>query len=452
MIINILYLTMINPPHVGHSSSVSNKPLSDFNTSLKVGQIINARTESGGDTNSKVILRAGKFLLESRTPIPLQTGEQIKLIVKQAGDSPVFNILKEQANTRLTAQTIQHHLRNYISRQADIRPLLESAKSHANNPLLSNNVRQQIQSLINNIPDLEQVINARQLKTLIKNNSIFLESSLQGGSNQEVNHNLKAQILKLRALIAQDQNLLPAQNKQSPGELLNLLAKFNNSGINFQQLINLSARVLPVTQLNQLIHILSGQTNKIPFSDYTHGLNQLLSIIKKQANSDGLEKSIRVLLEKALLLQELKTAISESLSRIGAHQLIPLVRDSEHPLLLLFDLIFKHNNHFNIVEFEIEKDRQHSDDNENTWSVIIRFDISDLGPVKTKITLTDKRISVVFHAKLSNTKQKIQQHLPLLESALVTAGFELSHIQVFQQTQDASPRMPSDIALVDEKV
>jgi len=63
---------MMKIPPVNASLAVNREAISDTSKIWKVGQILNATTEHGGDSLSKVLLRVGQYILETRTPVPLK--------------------------------------------------------------------------------------------------------------------------------------------------------------------------------------------------------------------------------------------------------------------------------------------------------------------------------------------------------------------------------------------
>lgn len=76
---------MINIPPIKPSSSMPSELISRVSETLRVGQVLSATTQRGGDAMSKVLIQLGEHTLQAKTPVRLETGQEIKLLVKAAG-------------------------------------------------------------------------------------------------------------------------------------------------------------------------------------------------------------------------------------------------------------------------------------------------------------------------------------------------------------------------------
>lgn len=438
---------MLKMPQINTINPAYNKIVPDFTKSLKVGQILNARTEVGGEALSKVTLRVGQQLLTSQTPVPLKTGEQVSLLVKKAGNTPLLSILSKSDNRQIIAENIKQ----FIARQTDIKTLIQTSTRLINHPALPQTIRQPLQNLINNTPSLGQLINPQQLKLLINNNSFFLESRLLRNAGLETNLNFKAQILRINNLLLQEEPSLVGVNKQSPSNILKLINQFIEGKPGADQLIKLTAAALPEIQIQQLLSFLMNSSNSIPKSDFTLIINHLLATIKKHNRPAQAADQLRFQLERMLLLRELKTAVTDTLARITTQQLITMTRESDNPVLLLFDLLFRDNKYLHLIELEIERNQNSKDKNKQNLSVTLKINFEELGTIRVKINLIENRISALFHANEIHTLTTIRNNIGLLESALTKAGFEITFLEAHQQTIKPMNVMPDNIRLLDEK-
>ena len=63
------------------------------------------------------------------------------------------------------------------------------------------------------------------------------------------------------------------------------------------------------------------------------------------------------LLKNITALQEMKTAVEHSLAKITSQQLIPLTREADNFILLLFDLLIKDKDSHQLINFKIEEEK-----------------------------------------------------------------------------------------------
>ena len=61
---------MINIPPIKPGTEIKAEILPDITKTWKIGQVLNATTETGGEALNKVLLRIGQQLIETRSPIP----------------------------------------------------------------------------------------------------------------------------------------------------------------------------------------------------------------------------------------------------------------------------------------------------------------------------------------------------------------------------------------------
>jgi len=437
---------MDNIPPIKPGSFVTAESLPDMTKVWKVGQIVHAKTVTGGNASDKVLLRIGQQLVESRTPVALKAGDQVDLLVKKLGERPLLSILSKTNISQIAA----NRLKLFISQQADFKSLLALGSKILDHQSISQSVKQHLQSLINSIPSLSQLTNPQQLKSLIQNSSVLLESQLLNQANIPFSHNIKAQLLKLNQQLMLEEPILLNTKNNTPTTLQQYISQYSEGKISVQQLIQLFIAGLPKALQQPLLMSLADSARPLPQSDFSVVMQQFLSIIKQRGDAKQIIDLVRVQLEKLSLLQNLKASIDHVLVKIISQQLIPQTRESDSFYLLIFDLLFKDKKQFHLVELEIEEGRAGSKEQASSWFVKINFEFSELGPIQAKLHIIENQVSTFFRAEKSQTVALIHDHIGLLESALKPAGFSIMKLDIQQQHIDKKPKLPIGVNMLDE--
>ena len=363
---------MINIPPIKPSTEIKTEPLPEVTKIWKVGQVLNARAETGSDALGKAALRIGQYLVEARTPIPLKEGESIKVLVKSLGDPPLLSILTPTSTAGLAA----NKLKAFIAQQQSLLNLIKISQeliADKNTPI---KIKQLISDLINKLPTTDQVIDAKQLKQLIQSSGIFLESKILNLPGPNIQQDLKALLLRIKSYLQATGITSETTNKDNPKQL-------------------------------QIKNILT--------------------------------------------LQELATGIDHALAKITSQQLIPLTREADNFLLLLFDLLIKDKEGHHLINFKIEEEKNNKENKHSSWAVTINFEFESLGAIEAKIHLIENRVSTLFNVEKPGTAKKIEQHIGLLETAYKKIGLDIIKLDISQKILNKELKIPDDIHLLDEK-
>ena len=103
-------------PPIPSSSIVKLELIPDIAKTWKVGQVLNATAESSVSAQDKILLRIGQTFLETKTPIALKAGDQLSLLVKSLGTTPVFTLQTAPKATNVAVQ----NLKSFIAQQQDL--------------------------------------------------------------------------------------------------------------------------------------------------------------------------------------------------------------------------------------------------------------------------------------------------------------------------------------------
>ncbi len=477
---------MINIPPIKQSSNIKAEVIPELTRTWKVGQILNATTQRGGKALSEVLLQVGQYTLTTKTPVALQTGQEVKLLIKSLetpqSDStqlrlPLLSIVEIKPATTRTGELIALKLRQFIAVQQSFTQLQHTAVKLLTAPQVDRqadtHLSTTLKTLLSNLQQSIQInshsIQPAQLKQQLLNSGIFYESKIlnattkdnaTGTISSKLNRDFKFQLLSLKAELAK---LVPAQDSSQPvklntQQLQTLQSAIKQSASNFNpnkvsELAGQLLSLLPKTSLTQLVNLLNGQGADTTSSNETQSLAKLLNISLQQAGS---QPKVQLLAELEFHLQmlELSQQVDQSISKITSLQLQPLLqasgKESDNLVLLLFNLMFKDaREHFDI-DFRIQQDEKKHDPADESWTLTLSFNFKRLGKVQSKVHLLGDQISSVFYAELSTTADKIQTLLPLLESALTEAGLIVNNLAVENRLLNNRPFISKQVNLLDE--
>jgi hypothetical protein len=335
---------MINIPPIKPSTEIRTSLLPEINQTWKAGQVLNATAEKGGEALSKVLLRIGQSIVEARTPVPLKTGEQLKLLVKSLGETPILSIQTKVDTASLAAAK----LRVFIAQQQNITSIIKLSENLLSNKNISTDLKQSIQNLISKIPNSNQLTDSKQLKAIIQNSGILLESKLGKAKTDNVQADMKAVLLKLSQQI-QTQATPTSANKPTKGsELQTIVNQYLSGNLSVKQLATAITLQLSKPDLHSLQQFLSGQISQ-PTKTVIQLLSQLFVHIQKQPQAKQITDNLLNLLKQLPMLQELKASVDASIAKITSQQLIPLTRDADNLLLLFFDIPVKEKNETHLI-------------------------------------------------------------------------------------------------------
>lgn len=470
---------MINIPPIKSSATVKPELLAEITKTWRVGQIINATTQQGGDALSKVLIQVGQHTLETKTPVALQSGENVKLLIKSLGsfktdNLPVFKLLKTDTAdikllnkappTSLDISTIATgKLRQFIAVQQSFSQLLQLSNTLLSTPSSKQLLPPELKTSLNNIQNTLQInprgINATQVKQHIINSGIFLESKLlkqvsAPGTHQTtdklLSNDFKFQLLTIKSELA-PLNSSTSHQSLSTDKLNQLKNDLLNTGNNVTTLVDKLVSAIPKPLLNQLINIIAKPEIKLAATEDLEILIKTLTQLTQKTGQVSQQNLLEQLRFRVMLL-DLGQQVEQSISKISSLQLQPLSRDGDGLVLLLFNLIFKDSNERLDMNFRIQQDDDTSVTDRESWKITLNFNFKTLGMVQSKIHLIDNQVATVFHTELTETAEKIKTLLPLLKTGFNNSGLEVLNIDVVKGLTADKPVTNQRINLLDENV
>lgn len=465
---------MINIPPIKQSSAVKPEVIPEITKSWKVGQVLSATTQRGGEALSKVLIQVGQHTIEAKTPVTLQNGQEIKLLVKSLTDNqatnsvvklPLLSIIETSPAAGNPNKLAALKLRQFIAIQQSFSQLQQLANGLTSNKTNTDKLPDTLKSLLNNLQNTLQLnskgISPAQLKQQILNSGVFLESKLlqqqTPATEKSFINDFKFQLLTIKAELSKltpikeqltNQTLTPQQLNQ-----LQSLIKQYASRPGHTQLVELTDKLialLPKTSIAQITSLLGGKTTELVTLNEVQSLSKLI-ITTSQQHGLQLPQQLQEQLQYRLMLLDLNLQIEQSISKITSMQLQPMSREGDNMVLLLFNLVFKDNHERFDIDFRIQQETEHDDDNKENWSVTLTFNFKTLGKVQSIIHLNGNQISSMFHTELSATAEKIKQLLPLLETALKKTGLTLVNLSVDNKLLSNKPYISDQVNLLDEK-
>jgi len=475
---------MINIPPIKQSSPVKAEVIADVTRAWKVGQVLNATTQRGGEALSNVLIRVGQHTIEAKTPVPLQDGQDIKLLVKSLAENqannqisrlPLLSIIETPAETPQTSQLAAIKLRQFIAIQqsfSQVQHLANELLSHKN---ASEKLSAPLKNLLNTLQHALQLnirgISPAQLKQQILNSGIFYESKLltsnllQQTAQQKTEsrfedrliNDFKFQLLSIKSELAQFFQVKPQSVVQIPAaqqmEQLQIFIKQSGSNLtatHINQLTDKLVELLPKTTLIQLGNLLNGQKADASISNEIQSLAKLITFTLQQHGSQKSQQQLQEQLHFRLMLLDLNQQIDQSISKVTSLQLQPMSREGDNLVLLLFNLVFKDSHERFDIDFHIQQENNKTESNDESWSVTLGFNFQILGKVQSKIHLVGDQVSSVFHTELSSTADKIDKLLPLLQIGLTKAGLNIINLSVDNKLSEIRPFFSNKINLLDE--
>jgi hypothetical protein len=449
--------------------------ISRVSETLRVGQVLSATTQRGGSAMSKVLIQLGEHTLQAKTPVRLETGQEIKLLVKAAGDAelgklPLLTILPpkqaQASNAELShTQLAQLKLRQFIAIQQAFSQPLQTAQSILDNkpglnllPAKLINQLNQLQSALQLSPEQ---LSGKQLKQQIENSGIFLESKLQNlgrGNSVNLNQDFKQLLLNIRQVLNSSGLGKPPPAEMETGPLSTeqrqqIQQLLQGSIRSYASLSERLIQMLPRSLLQPVVQLLSGQQPTSNISTDVRALAELISqTLQHKTGSSQQTQELMSLLNTRFMLLDLATQVERSLGQLSSFQLQPLSREADGLTLLLFNLLLKDKDQAHDIHFRIEQENAAQDPAQQGWKVSIYFNFNTLGKLQTDIHLMDNRVSSIFYCEQDTTSARVRSLLPVLQDNLDKAGFIISGMRVSTRASDESPVLPPQTHLLDENI
>lgn len=346
------------------------RPVASFNN-WSVGQLLKA-TVLEQLANNTLLLSLGKSKISAHTSLPLETGSQLQLKVLRTGDQPLLQVLSQSRHAASNAEISAAALRQALPRQAPLADFFTSIRHVSyNDTRLPQSIQQVLQALQASIASRAEIQNPEGVKKAMNGSGLFLESNLHSQRGPAfTNTDLKAQLLRLADRLTSSNTSL-SHNVNKP----------------IQQ---------PV------------QANSSPAF--------MASVINQMD------------------MPELQRQVESALARIQLNQLNSIPNSEQNSQPFVIELPIKDADQTDVVAIKInqEEARKQDRDSNQLWSVMLSFELHELGHLHARLTLGGEKIRASLWAEQNHTFTLLQHNLDYLRERLKEVEFFDPEVHCFK--------------------
>ncbi len=369
-----------------------------------------------------------------KTDLNLQAGQQLLLEVIKSNNSFSFKLNSEPLQNQQISQKLnvllnkQQSFITVLSSLNAIKQQNASAQKVFTAPFIS-----QVNQLIEQLPQMSQLANARDLKQALQNSGLFLENKLARPSGKSgsamgstinstnIDADFKAGLLQLQNILQHNKALILPDN-------------LSTSSVGYKQI----ARTQLLELQNQLHHFF-----ELP-SKVSHA--QVQKPVKAEINL--------FLLNNPLIIQaHIADKLEGALARIISSQLHS--RESSDQAFYNFEIPFRHNNQTEVLQLKIREQHKQKEQQKGNkiWTVNLAFHLQTLGGIRIYITLDKQDISIQIWTEEQHAQQLFQQNFYQLQERLTDAGFNISQLKAYHGIPEQAQKEHKDSPfIIDEQV
>ncbi|MBQ0790437.1 MAG: flagellar hook-length control protein FliK [Cycloclasticus sp.] len=427
---------------------------------IQTGQVLYARVIEQLPTKNEVVIRLGEHTLIAKSDIQHTIGQTLKVLVEKTANEL---ILKTPAPVT-REDTISSTLRQLLPKQNPIgefqRPLHHlltsiNSLSSSSTTLQTAPIAAQLSQLkslsidlLSSMPNKDVLTSSQGLKTAIQHSGVFLEPKLA-----KIALDLKTSLnANPKATLQSDETKI-----SSTASALNNAANTTNTAISR---VDLKANLIKLIQLLQSWPKPSTtqltQQNTPPQT--TAVLKTLDSLITQnqvltQTNNPAVNpRLIPPALDKQF--NELILKAEGALAKITLNQLTSVTpENSTTRQSWQLEIPFFNQQLTDSIFLTIERDAssKKKQTTEPVWTVSLEMNPPKLGLIKSKITLTNNKITSNFWTEDPTTRTLIHDHLTLLKDQFKRADLEAENIQVFSGPGPTIQAVKPSVFIFNEK-
>ncbi|MEW7972970.1 MAG: flagellar hook-length control protein FliK [Candidatus Thiodiazotropha endolucinida] len=362
---------------------------------LQPGQILRG-TALSENINGTIRLQIGVTRLIAQTTLRVPTGQALTLQVEKTGNLPELRVLTLPSLEQMKSAA----LKQVMPRQQPLPQLFKHFTQVTSDPTRANQlppaVKQAVQSIMARVIPIEDPGFKTQLVQAMQLSGTQTEARL---INHQINgKDLKLNLLRLIGLI---KPLI-----SNPGSQI-------NQALTFQQPLLNPAQSPPVTPP--------------PAAQETNPTTRLLLDLFKHL--DG------------------------AIARIQTNQLSSLPTEDTTRQVWQFELPIRQEGGFDLFHFRISRDAvRKGTETEFMWSLTLHMNLPSLGPMRVRLSLFGEKLSTTIWSEKPDTASLVNQHLGRLRASLESTGLEVNKLEAFQGIAEIENELPSEQALLNEKV
>ncbi|MCK4710760.1 MAG: flagellar hook-length control protein FliK [Gammaproteobacteria bacterium] len=422
---------MINLPPLHSTKRIDVKALPAVLKSWQIGQILESRAKTSSNAQGELQVQIGHHLLDARTKTPIMAGEELRLQIASLGHEPLLKILGSPVETDAITIFLRQAVPNPGSIQKvlnlfiHLQKILPDTNSTDNKDIefLSKQIKRLIQ-----FPVKAETVSSDNIRQFLQQSGFNLEKNLATQGLPAKDFKLELIQLKqtIEQLITKAHITISKSDIIKNPEILNILVSTNRLPV----LANFLLYNVPPVDKTLMMSILSN-----PVSTNPELLNESQTFIFQavQKLTQQQVTQLKQWIQFIPTIIELRSLIEQSLHTITNNQLQTIQAEADSAFMLLFNLLVAKNpDWIDLFNIRINKEESNQDD-EQHWSVTIQLDMPGMGAIEAKLILVKKQLHTSFTSESEITHRLIQEHLPVLESALSQAGFNVATLSCKQE-------------------
>ena len=391
---------------------------------LKVGQQVAVEVVK--------VLAGDRLLVETRLPASQkQTFDvDVSQLTKQPKitDKLMMNVVmtkplvvqimtEKQSNEQMIADRIKQLLPQLPSK-----PELNNLAAALKTPPLSSAVKQEVQNVLQNIVNKSDVNKPQALKSALQSSGSFTEKHVLT-QPESVAKDFKANLLKLVKAVEGELTQKTAIRTTQEAQVMPAVMKLTS----LSQAMSLAQVLARQVSLEHVANILTPQSS-------INAKNILLSpqlVTQLQTGSSpsmAAEFARNMPLEQ-LMLQGLLKEAEGMHTKLQLNQMA-MLREPEPSISAswVLDLPLKDKSSVDMLQFQIDQHKKNNESDDEVWSVKLRLDTQNLGPVQATVTMNDDDVKIVLRAEKESSTVLLDENLDILQHALSKLAVSVSHI------------------------
>jgi len=430
---------------------------------LQPGQTLLAKVESLLANNNEVVLRIGNQSIRANSPIPLNAGQAISLLVEESNNGLILRIAQQTNQADVIAQA----LRTVLPKQqaiADVVKLLvqnlatnkefsvvKTDVATPNSAPTANSLRSIIQNFVSNLPNIKTLSQADSLRQAIQNSGVNLESHLRQsivtGKPPQTANDIKANFLRIAqtALQLQSNPSSTIVNSAINNNPINNSNSKTNSLEAYTALLSAASKQAPLTDKSALVErpllpplpLTTSTTTNAGSSITQRLISSLPPALQRllptpfvatvpQAKTTATAQQTQPVSQQifSTMIVELLNQMESGLARIQQHQLHSLASDDAIRHFLGLELPVFNGKDFDNIGVKIEWQEETADDSSkpHQWRVILNFDFDELGKTQVEIRAGESEIHTDFKSENNTAQQLFRENKEILATGLREHG------------------------------
>lgn len=366
---------------------------------LRVGQVLRASVVEGtppGRGGGPAVLALGRLTVGVRAQLPLPAGSTLTVQVTRLLPTLSLRLLDPLKPPAPGTRPEAEAARGLLPRQGGWGQAVETVASALRRRLLPEEAAGRARALLRSLPTRASISTPEGLRAALRDSGLFLEARLLAQPQAAPEGDLKAALLRLRAL-------LPAHGGQAPA----------------------GGPAAPTPPRPGAAPTAQARAAALPLPA-----------------------------ELSEALGSLRRLVEGALARIGLHQLGSREAEGDGGRAWMLELpVLNEDGHYDVLQLRIRADREGRGRGQaaGRWSVELALDLPGLGPLHARIGLQGRRVAASLWLERPESAAAVEAALPELERALRARALEVGALRCRQGRPEPPPAPPDSGALVETR-